>query len=90
MSGSTETNPAEIISVSDLIHIQNLVIPPYQRPYKWSEKNCNELFFDMKEALDAEKSAYRLGNLIFHKSADLKFNIVDGQQRTISLLLLLK
>jgi hypothetical protein len=90
MAEISEKNLVEIISVLDLINMQRLTIPPYQRPYKCNETNCNELFFDIKEALDYHKSAYRLGNLIFHKSPDLKLNIVDGQQRTISLLLLLK
>jgi hypothetical protein len=90
MAEISKKHPVEIISVLGLISMQGLAIPSYQRPYKWTETNCNELFFDIKEALDDNKSAYRLGNLIFHKSPDSKLNIVDGQQRTISLFLLLK
>ena len=30
----------KIISVKELLQIENLVIPNYQRPYKWTEKVC--------------------------------------------------
>jgi hypothetical protein len=78
-----------IINIATLLEY-NLVVPEYQRPYKWTKKNCNEMFFDIKNALDTNKSAYRLGNIIIHKNDNGVFEIVDGQQRIITLLLLLK
>jgi hypothetical protein len=88
VQGVSVDNP-NIINIGDLL-VKELVVPEYQRPYKWTDKNCNELFFDIKNALNANKSAYRLGNVITHTKDDNKFDIVDGQQRIISLLLLLK
>jgi len=73
-----------IISVSDLLMDTALEIPQYQRPYKWTGKHINQLFSDI--ALHKDKSAYRLGTIVFHREGEKK-NIVDGQQRTISLLL---
>jgi len=76
----------------------NLVIPPYQRPYKWTAKNVIQLLDDIIEAKNQNKETYRIGTLILHfdeNSKDdngenrSKYNIVDGQQRTISLSLLL-
>ncbi|MEJ3647017.1 DUF262 domain-containing protein [Pseudomonas bubulae] len=61
-----------------------LDIPQYQRPYKWTGKNINQLFSDI--AIHKVKSAYRLGTIVFHHEGETR-NIVDGQQRTISLLL---
>jgi hypothetical protein len=76
-----------------------LKIPSYQRPYKWTEKNISELFFDIlkakkendKRKLDGKplRESYRIGTIILHEETD-KYNIVDGQQRIISLCLLLK
>jgi hypothetical protein len=74
----------KIISVSELLADTALVIPPYQRPYKWTSKNINQLFADI--AVHHDKSSYRLGTIVLHRDAKGK-NIVDGQQRTISLLL---
>lgn len=75
-----------IISVYDLLADPALEIPQYQRPYKWTVKNVSQLFSDI--AVHKDKSAYRLGTIVFHQSTmGLKKDIVDGQQRTITLLL---
>ena len=76
--------PRSIISVRDLLAEPTLVIPRYQRPYKWTGKNINQLFADI--AIHKDKSSYRLGTIVFHQDNEQK-NIVDGQQRTITLLL---
>ena len=75
---------SKIIRVYDLLADQALEIPQYQRPYKWTGKHINQLFSDI--AIHKDKSAYRLGTIVFHREGEKK-NIVDGQQRTISLLL---
>ena len=69
----------------------NLQIPEYQRPYKWTAKNANQLLDDILNAKSENKEAYRVGTLILHKDEGLAcYNIVDGQQRTITFSLLLK
>src|SRR5690606_22650585 len=82
-----------IISVKELINNSSLCIPIYQRPYKWSQKNVNQLLEDI--ILHVKKSSYRLGTVILHKDIDknteaINYNIVDGQQRTITLVLIAK
>lgn len=74
----------KIVSVYSLLTNSSLVIPEYQRPYKWTGRHINQLFADI--SIHKDKSAYRLGTIVLHKEGD-KRNIVDGQQRTISLLL---
>ena len=75
---------SKIISVYELLMDSAVDIPHYQRPYKWTGKNINQLFSDI--AIHKDKSAYRLGTIVFHHEGGIR-NIVDGQQRTISLLL---
>lgn len=75
----------EVISVYELLQDSQLHIPLYQRPYKWAEKNVRSLIDDVIRFKD--KSAYRLGTIVIHDDGD-KHNIVDGQQRTVSLILL--
>lgn len=80
-----------IISVSELVQENRLTIPNYQRPYKWTIKNVNQLIDDV--LLHRDKSAYRIGTVVLHKETDKttqidKLNIVDGQQRSITLLLI--
>ena len=83
---------AKILSVEELLKL-DLVIPSYQRPYKWTEKNIRELILDIQKGIeDANKYPnfkYRVGTVILYKENDTKpYEIVDGQQRILSLLLL--
>lgn len=66
-----------------------LTIPEYQRPYKWTAKNTNQLLDDIEEAMNTNKEVYRVGTLILHRDEAGHYNIVDGQQRTITFALLL-
>lgn len=77
----------DILTVSHLLQLNGLSIPAYQRPYKWTGRNTNQLFQDIQVYKD--QSAYRLGALVFHrdKSESEVLNIVDGQQRTLTLML---
>ena len=68
----------------------NLMIPNYQRPYKWTAKHVIQLLDDIIEAKNANKETYRVGTLILHQENGITYNIVDGQQRTITFSLLLK
>ncbi|QEP42972.1 DUF262 domain-containing protein [Ectothiorhodospiraceae bacterium BW-2] len=86
----------KIISVRRLLSEPILSIPAYQRPYKWSQKNLNDLLGDLRFYRD--KPAYRLGAVVFHHHCDgddkhekqEKLDIVDGQQRTLTLILIVK
>lgn len=82
---------AEIVSVDQLLKMR-LDIPAYQRPYKWTIRNMEELLGDISNAIvDADRYRvdfkYRVGTIILHKNGKV-FDIVDGQQRIISLVLL--
>lgn len=70
-----------------------LSIPEYQRPYKWTARNAIQLLDDILEARNSNKEVYRVGTLILHRDTDVdgneRFNVVDGQQRTITFSLLL-
>jgi hypothetical protein len=69
--------------------MQHLNIPVYQRPYKWQERHISQLIEDIN--FFKGKSAYRLGTLVVHKDENSdELNIVDGQQRTISCILLFR
>ncbi|WQT16279.1 DUF262 domain-containing protein [Helicobacter pylori] len=70
-------------------------IPDYQRPYQWTEKNCekllDDLFFNYE---DDRESDYFCGSLVLVKSDPNSktetYDIVDGQQRLSTFILLAK
>lgn len=91
-------NETMIKNIDYLLNIEKLNIPIYQRPYEWSRGNILELLSDINTAFEKQKQfgkdfRYRIGTIILHKNQednDYKLDIVDGQQRIISLLLLKK
>jgi len=63
----------------------NLCIPYYQRPYRWkAEKHVKQLIEDIERELFKKTPEYRIGSIILHNE-----NIVDGQQRLVTLTLIL-
>lgn len=78
----------KIITVSELLSEPRLSIPDYQRPYKWTAQNVMSLFDDIR--MHSDKPAYRLGTVVLHSNKeDSSLDIVDGQQRTLTLMLAL-
>ena len=79
-------------SIFDLITTENLAIPDYQRPYKWTKRNIEELLTDINRAIEESQKfgdsyKYRIGTILIHCAEDGKLYIVDGQQRIISVAL---
>ncbi len=70
-------------------------IPDYQRPYQWTEKNCEKLLDDLFSSYEYYKeSDYFCGSLVLIAiSEDSKvktYDVVDGQQRLSTFILLAK
>lgn len=63
-------------------------VPYYQRPFSWGEDEFSDLITDLIDAQGDEE--YFLGTIVLHEKADEKIlDIVDGQQRITSILILL-
>ena len=87
--------PSCEIKVFKKLPFSQFRIPSYQRPYKWTKKNVLTLINDLdffQKAAEKDGSLqtyrYRLGTLILHQENNDVLNIVDGQQRILSLILL--
>lgn len=79
-----------IKNINELLKL-NLSIPSYQRPYTWSFKSVQDLFDDIKHAYERynkdKNYKYRIGTIILYEN-NTSYEIVDGQQRIITLLLM--
>lgn len=65
-------------------------IPKYQRPYKWNDEQVDKLWDDLWESYTNETSNYFLGSVITAKAVgDQYLDIVDGQQRLTTLMILM-
>ena len=67
-------------------------IPDYQREYVWQEENVSQLLNDIYDNFDHNpKAEYYLGSIVVCKGKEdtTKFEVIDGQQRLITLSLMI-
>lgn len=72
------------------------VIPDFQRPYSWDNEPCEKLWddiIDFYERKETKEDKYFLGNIVINPASETSqdaWEVVDGQQRLTTLLLLIK
>ena len=87
-------------TIKDLLQSKksDFLIPDYQRPYAWGEAECRTLWDDIfsfaipdegRTAFD-NNSEYFLGPIVTFKNDNDKLEVIDGQQRLTTLMLLLR
>ena len=76
----------------------DFIIPDYQRPYAWTEEECQTLWEDIFEFSFPEgkynqfnnDEEYYLGPIVTFKNNNGKLEVIDGQQRLTTIMLLLR
>ena len=76
----------------------NFLIPDYQRPYAWDENQCQTLwddifsfaFPDNNYQKFEQNEEYFLGTIVTFENENNKKEVIDGQQRLTTLMLLLR
>ncbi len=73
---------------------KKFLIPEYQRPYSWDKEKCDILWNDILDHHNGDDSAeqYFLGSIVVCPDEEDKegLNVIDGQQRITSFMLLLR
>ncbi|MCD6178328.1 MAG: DUF262 domain-containing protein [Bacteroidales bacterium] len=76
----------------------DFLIPDYQRPYAWDEEQCQTLWDDLftfsfpnndYEAFD-KNDEYFLGSIVTFKNDNTQSEVIDGQQRLTTIMLILR
>ena len=76
----------------------DFLIPDYQRPYAWEEGQCQTLWDDIftfafpdnnSDKFDSNEE-YFLGSIVTFENDNNKKEVIDGQQRLTTLMLLLR
>lgn len=83
---------ASIKKIAEVLS-QNLEIPAFQRPYCWDDRNVRQLLQDVYDSWKSGKQSYRIGSTILFKDPikpNSSLQIVDGQQRITTILLVLR
>ena len=77
----------------------DFLIPDYQRPYAWGEDECATLWDDLFtfafpnddcDAFESTSDEYFLGPIVTFKNDAGQLEIIDGQQRLTTIMLLLR
>ncbi len=71
---------------------KNISVPEYQRPYRWTTEKVDELLMDLEEFFITKPNLnleyYMGGILFFQDNKEKKSQIIDGQQRLTTLILI--
>lgn len=81
-------NTIKETAVAELLRM-NFSIPGYQRGYRWTEQQVNDLLNDINEFEPENGSWYCLQPLVVMKNKDEKWEVIDGQQRLTTIYLIL-
>ncbi|GAA9288133.1 DUF262 domain-containing protein [Helicobacter pylori] len=97
---ANESIEGEVYQLKDILATELSAyyqIPIYQRPYQWTEENCEKLLDDLLSSYECYKeSDYFCGSLVLiviskdSKTNATTYDIVDGQQRLSTFILLAK
>jgi uncharacterized protein with ParB-like and HNH nuclease domain len=86
-------NRKSIGKLFDEMQNKKFIIPDFQRPYSWDIEKCETLWQDITNFLETEESTssdYFLGTIVSNKNDNGNQEIIDGQQRITTLLLILR
>ncbi|EFA23851.1 GmrSD restriction endonuclease domain-containing protein [Bifidobacterium gallicum] len=84
MSISASEQPLAKVFTADY----RFVVPSFQRAYQWRRTQMSQLIDDVIDACSAKLSQYFLGSLILVREDGARYQVIDGQQRLVSLTIL--
>jgi hypothetical protein len=84
-------NNISILTISDLLKC-NFFIPSYQRGYRWTEQQINDLLNDIWNFIepDPNKDDWYCLQPVVIKAKNDQWEVIDGQQRLTTIFLVLK
>lgn len=91
---------AEQKTIAQILNDPNrpkFLIPDYQRPYSWTKDECETLWddilsfsFPLDHVFNANNDRYFLGTILTFQNDYYENEVIDGQQRLITFLLMLR
>jgi Protein of unknown function DUF262 len=90
----------KLYTLNEVLHDRLFRVPPYQRGYSWTRKEREDLFQDLRNVRDLRRDEHFMATLVFRDTgkhvtiggADRLriYDVVDGQQRLTTLVVLFK
>ena len=94
MEGRNTMNSIELKTLGELSQY-SFYIPAYQRGYRWTEQEVNDLLNDINEFIPREisdteeKTWYCLQPVVVKSRSENEYEVIDGQQRLTTIYLIL-
>lgn len=92
--------PPKFLTLANLLEKRLFRIPPYQRTYSWRSKERRDMFNDISRLKSSSETSHFMSTVVgLHKEHDTvrivtdeydNMDIVDGQQRLTTLVIMLK
>ncbi len=79
----------EQLGIASVLSRNNLSVPLNQREYSWTDREVNDLFHDLNKAISENAPEYFLGSIVAIPTKPGALEIVDGQQRLATTVILL-
>jgi Protein of unknown function DUF262/Protein of unknown function (DUF1524) len=80
---------SQLTGIGQLLKSKQFNVPPYQRPYAWTDDEVTDLLKDMSDAITKNSPEYFLGTLVIAKPTGDRYVIIDGQQRLVTVSIIL-
>ena len=91
MGTATNIDATAVNTISWLAEAQtNIVVPVYQRQYRWDIGGCEQLLADIRAVADSDdRDMHFIGSILSSRSTtDGELVLIDGQQRITTIMLL--
>lgn len=79
----------DLRGIASILKDKNSFVPKYQRSYAWKEENVVHFFQDIGAAIKNGANEYFLGSVVISEKEEGRPEIVDGQQRLATTLIML-
>ena len=76
------------IGLGEHLRYSRMIVPSHQRDYKWKTEYIDQFIDDIIEAHKTEEPEYFCGLMVFVKSPNDQYSILDGQQRLATTVIL--
>lgn len=79
----------EQAGLGSILKQNQLIVPPNQREYAWTDRQVKQLFQDYAKAISDSEQGYFLGTIVTIPRMNETVEVVDGQQRLATTAILL-
>lgn len=80
----------DMLSVGECIaRCRGIRVPEYQRSYAWTEDEVLQLWQDVRDSMDNKRPEYFIGPVVVKGKDTLEVEVIDGQQRLTTIMIML-